>query len=89
MPLGKDVKLEKLADMCEGYTGADIEAVCREAAIIALRENLKAKEVKLKHFKEATKIIKPSMSKDEIESFRKKLEKIKTLHKPEELTYFG
>ncbi len=31
MPLAEDVDLEELADMTEGYVGADIEAICREA----------------------------------------------------------
>ncbi len=61
MPLAKDVDLEKLADMTEGYSGADIEAVCREAGLLALRENIKAKEVKMKHFEEVLKKIKPSL----------------------------
>ena len=37
MPLSKDVKLEKLAKEAEGYVGADIEAVCREAAMLTLK----------------------------------------------------
>ncbi len=38
MPLADDVDLEELAEKTEYYTGADIEAVCREAAILAMRE---------------------------------------------------
>ncbi len=89
MPLAKDVDLDKLSSMCEGYTGADIEALCREAAIMALRENLGAKEVRSKHFKGAMKVIRPSLGKEELESFKKKVERIKALHKPEDLSYFG
>ena len=36
MPLGK-FKIDDLAGLMENYTGADIEAVCREAALIAMR----------------------------------------------------
>ncbi|MGB9635491.1 MAG: CDC48 family AAA ATPase, partial [Candidatus Micrarchaeia archaeon] len=39
MPLAKDVNLKKLATMTEGYTGADIEGVCKEAGMILIREN--------------------------------------------------
>ncbi|MGC8568304.1 MAG: CDC48 family AAA ATPase [Candidatus Micrarchaeia archaeon] len=38
MPLAKDVNIEELADKTHGYTGADIAALCREAAIAALRK---------------------------------------------------
>ncbi|RUM46870.1 MAG: AAA family ATPase, partial [Hyperthermus sp.] len=38
MPLAEDVDLERLAQQTEGYTGADLEAVAREAAMIAVRE---------------------------------------------------
>jgi len=63
MPL-KNVDIDKLAKQTEGYVGADIEAVCREAAIIALRENMKATSVTEKHFDKALDIVKPSVTKD-------------------------
>ncbi len=37
-PLAKDVSLDTLAKKTEGFTGADIEAACNRAAIIAIRE---------------------------------------------------
>ncbi|MDY6819669.1 MAG: CDC48 family AAA ATPase [Halobacteriales archaeon] len=37
-PLGEDVDIDELAARTEGYVGADIAAVCREAATIAVRE---------------------------------------------------
>jgi len=40
MPLAKDVDLQKLADMTHGYTGADLAALVREAAMNALRRYL-------------------------------------------------
>lgn len=63
MPL-KDVDVEELAARTEGYVGADIEAVCREAAILALRENIGAKVVCMTHFEEALKKVPASMTKD-------------------------
>ena len=44
MPLAGDVKFDVLADKTDGYTGADSEAVCREAALDALREELKPRK---------------------------------------------
>ncbi|MBS3148574.1 CDC48 family AAA ATPase [Candidatus Woesearchaeota archaeon] len=63
MPL-KDISLDDLADRMEGYVGADIEAVCREAAIIALRENIKSKNVHNEHFEKALQVVSPSVTKD-------------------------
>ncbi|NMH66465.1 CDC48 family AAA ATPase [Shewanella salipaludis] len=40
MPLAEDVKLNRLADMTHGFVGADLEALCREAAMSSLRELL-------------------------------------------------
>ena len=62
MPLAEDVDLEELADMTEGYVGADIEAICREAVMLALRENINAEKVEMRHFLEALKKIKPSVN---------------------------
>jgi len=68
MPIEK-VSLEELAVKTEGYSGADIEAVCREAAMIALRENIKASKVNKEHFEKALEKIKPSVSEQEIKQF--------------------
>ncbi|MBC7110722.1 MAG: CDC48 family AAA ATPase, partial [Methanothermobacter sp.] len=59
MPLADDVDLEKLAAKSEGYVGADIEAVCREAAMLTLRDNMDAEEVSMKYFLEAMEKVKP------------------------------
>ncbi len=64
MPLADDVDLEKLAEKTEGYVGADIEALCREAALMALREDINAKEVRMEHFEKAMKKIRPTMTQE-------------------------
>ncbi len=61
MPL-KNVSLESLANKTEGYAGADIEAVCREAAILALRNDMKAKEITSKFFDEALEKVRASIT---------------------------
>jgi transitional endoplasmic reticulum ATPase len=76
MPL-KGVDIDWLASESEGYVGSDIEGVCREAGMIALRENIKAKQVKRNHFEEAFKAVRPSATKETIkyyESIREALE---------------
>jgi transitional endoplasmic reticulum ATPase len=40
MPLAKDVDLDRMADLTHGYVGADLSALCKEAAMNALRKLL-------------------------------------------------
>ena len=77
MPLAKDVDFEKLASLTDGYSGADIEGVCREAAMAAVRKDWKAKPVTMKHFEEALEEIRPTMSKDDIQRFLEQAEVLK------------
>lgn len=64
MKFNKDFNLKKIIDQTQGYVGADIESVCREAAILALREDMKAKDIKMKYFIQALEKVKPSVSKE-------------------------
>ncbi len=41
MPLAADVDVSRLADITHGFVGADLEALCREAAMICLRRIMK------------------------------------------------
>jgi AAA family ATPase, CDC48 subfamily len=78
--LSDDVKngdykyLRDLARRTEGYTGADLAALVREAAMLALRETIKSnsnqvKPVGIEHFEEALKVVPPSLSKQDIARF--------------------
>ncbi|HEX8199193.1 MAG TPA: CDC48 family AAA ATPase, partial [Isosphaeraceae bacterium] len=75
MPLAEDVNLLRLADITHGFVGADLEALCREAAMICLRrllpaidfasgripyEQLKALEVHMADFEVALREVEPS-----------------------------
>jgi transitional endoplasmic reticulum ATPase len=65
MPLDEDVSLEKLAALTEGYTGADIAAICREAAMNAIRRNPETGgKVKMEDFRKVMETIKPSITPD-------------------------
>ena len=68
MPL-KNVNLTTLSKKMVGYTGADIEGVVREAAILALRKNPKAKEVTMKHFDDALEQVSPSVTEDTVKYY--------------------
>ena len=65
MPLDANVHLDKLAELTEGYSGADIEGLVREAAMAAVRDDWKPKPVNLEHFEEAMKEVRPSISPDD------------------------
>ena len=93
MSLDSDVNLKTIAGKLNGYVGADIESICREAAMRALRENIKASKVSLKHFEEAMQTVRPSIT-PEIEEEYKKLQKRLSTAKGEEMAkaavnYFG
>ncbi|MDI9611348.1 MAG: CDC48 family AAA ATPase [Archaeoglobales archaeon] len=87
MPLAEDVDLEELSELTEGYVGSDIEAICREAVMLAIREDPNAEKVEMRHFLEALKKIKPSINETMISFYerfeeRMKTEKIKVSAKP-------
>ena len=73
-PFNDKEKEEFLADIAkktDGYTGADIEALVREAAMLTLRESQSSEMVKKMHFEEALKKVKPSVTKSTIEIYKK------------------
>ena len=64
MPLGLDVGLKELAERSEGYVGADLESLAREAAVRALREDPDADLVEMRHFRSAMDSIRPTVTTD-------------------------
>lgn len=68
MPL-KGVDLPDLAKATEGYTGADIENICREAGMFAVRHN--ASNVTRQNFEDAMKSIAPRIQKADVERVKK------------------
>ena len=79
VPLAEDVDLERLAMLTEGYSGADLEALVREAVILALREEFKPRPVSMKYFMEALKIVKPSLTRDVMERYQRTYEALKKM----------
>jgi transitional endoplasmic reticulum ATPase len=86
-PLAEDVKLSELAEMTEGYVGADIEGICREAAMLALREIVtpgvdrknileKAGDIRLskRHFERAIRRVKPTTSRETLSAYERSAE---------------
>jgi transitional endoplasmic reticulum ATPase len=82
-PLAEDIDIDDLARRTEGYTGADLAAICNTAVMLAIREHImgnkgadktgeKLKELKVykRHFEEALKKVKP-MSQRELEMYKR------------------
>jgi transitional endoplasmic reticulum ATPase len=77
MPLSADVDFERLAADTDGYSGADIAAVCQQAALIALDSSDDANEVTMTYFEEGAHRVVPSSMDSGIEemyeSFRRRV----------------
>jgi transitional endoplasmic reticulum ATPase len=70
MPLAEDVSLMHIAQITEGYSGADLENVCREAGMQAIREEMENLEkIENKHFEYAMSKIKSTLPRDIIERY--------------------
>ncbi len=83
MPLDKEVSVEKLAEITDGFTGADIASIVSSAVMLAMREHVAkysdAKEaekhapelkVTMRHIQEAMKKIKP-LSPQELDWYKR------------------
>ncbi|HJU13719.1 MAG TPA: CDC48 family AAA ATPase [Candidatus Nitrosotalea sp.] len=83
LPLDKEVSVEKIADITEGYTGADIASITSSAVMLAMREHVSkykdankaeknAQELKvgMRHIQEAMKKIRP-LSPQELEWYKR------------------
>src|SRR6266567_105442 len=64
MPLARDVDLEQIAHQAAGYSGADLEAVSREAGLISLRRDIDTKSVTIEDFRDALERVRPSVTPD-------------------------
>lgn len=88
------ISLDKLAVQTEGFVGADIDLLCREAAILALRENMDCTHVLNSHFDAALEKVKPSVTQEVVEvykSFKDKFREVskKSVSKTDTVNYFG
>ncbi|XP_013102374.2 ATPase family gene 2 protein homolog A [Stomoxys calcitrans] len=75
MPLADDVNIQKLVDSTNGYSGAEIQAVCHEAALKTLEENFDASSVTMAQFEYALNIVQPRTSADLLRLYEEYMKK--------------
>lgn len=72
MPVAADVCLEELASKTELYSGADLENLCKEAALLALEEEkMEASEIKHAYFLRSLSKMSPSLTAQQIQAYQK------------------
>ncbi|XP_034055892.1 ATPase family protein 2 homolog [Gymnodraco acuticeps] len=69
MPVAQNVSIEDLVTRTGKYSGAEITAVCREAALLALQEDIKAQLIEARHFESALNTVKPRIPDSLIQSY--------------------
>lgn len=67
----RDSMPDQLARLSEGYTGAEVTAVCQRAGLIALSQCQSASEVSEEHFREALRRVSPRTSPDTVHFYEK------------------
>ena len=82
MPISKDVDLNQLTIMTKYYGGADIESLCREAAMHALRRDVNSQEVTMKDFLDALKEMGPSVTPDMEKWYKSFMQQVRQVQKP-------
>ena len=70
MPLAEEVSIKHIAQNTVGYSGADLENVCREAGMEAIREKMEnIEEIEIKHFEFALSKIKSTLPKEIVDRY--------------------
>jgi len=82
MPLGDGVDLKELAIQSDGYSGADIDSIVREAAIFALRRDPESENVSLEDFDRAFEEVKPSITPDMEKWYEQTNQRLREQSKP-------
>lgn len=88
MPLATDVNLESITQSTRNFSGADLVALCREAAVNAMQN--KSETVLNADFAKAIRLVRPSITKD-VEEWYESIKKNITyaMPKPIDKTFYG
>ena len=88
MPLANEISLETISQSTEGFSGADLGALCREAAVNAMRR--KSDIITNHDFGSALRLVKPSITKD-VDDWYESMKKSITYSIPKQIdkTFYG
>jgi transitional endoplasmic reticulum ATPase len=89
MPLADDVDLEELASATDGYSGADLESLCRAAGLKALQRDGDNPHVAMQDFAEALREVGPSITKEMEEWYQGLGERLRGPRKGVAKTLYG
>jgi transitional endoplasmic reticulum ATPase len=84
MPLADDVDLDKLAKKTGSYVGSDIESICREAGMNALRNDSESEEATMEDFEEALEEVNPTATEENMEMYRQMTQKMNDIDSEDE-----
>ncbi len=88
MPLTNDVKLQEIAVATHNYSGADLAALCREAAVHAMQNN--SEKISSQDFAKSLKKVRPSITKEVDQWYNNVKESISNVvPKSEDKTFYG
>jgi len=88
MPLASDVKLQEIAVATQNYSGADLAALCREAAVEAMRNN--SPKISSHDFANSLKQVRPSITKEVDQWYNTVKESISNVvPKSQDKTFYG
>ena len=88
MPLSGDINLQEIAVATKNYSGADLVAICREAAVHAMQNN--SSKIASADFAAGLKLVKPSITKSVDEWYGTIKENISyAMPKPIDKTFYG
>ena len=82
MPINADVDLNQLTTMTKYYSGADIESLCREAAMHSLRRDVNSNQITMKDFLDAMKEMGPSITPDMEKWYKSFMQQLRQVQKP-------
>ncbi len=87
MPISEDASLDEIAVLTKAYSGADLNAVCREAAIIAMKREEANGFVSRSDFQEALSKVRPSLTPESVNWYESIYKRIRSA--PTQPQFFG
>ncbi|CAE1276203.1 AFG2 [Acanthosepion pharaonis] len=79
MPIADDINIKNLAEMTESYSGAEVSAICQEAAMFAMQEDINIDQIQQRHFQKSLEVVKPRIT-DALLQFYANYEQKSSLH---------